>query len=308
MGQGQSRNEIYYNAIHKNKAIDISKVSPYVVLDLHEDFTYEELVKAYRQTAIRVHPDKGGSEVLFNIVTECFKNLANEYKLRQADKPHHVLKQDFAEYVQPQSIANNFTKSADFNGTFNKLFEENKLEDEDNSRGYGHLMVDSTKEREDFKIKRLMKKFDKNKFNTTFDSVVKPSKDIIIYKEPEPLLLSKSLDFSVLGGKVEDFTTDASKDTSLRYSDYYKAHTTSRLIDPRAVQHRKEYKTISDYENDREIAVEKPLDDEELKYRREKEIDAKKKEEERIRRMNMRDEMSRNHYEKVNQLMLKMSL
>lgn len=308
MGQGQSRNDMYYNAIHKKNSLDISKLSPYVVLDLHENFTYDELVKAYRQTAIKVHPDKGGSEELFNIVTECFKSLANEYKLRQVDKPHHVLKQDFSEYVQPQSIVNTFTKTPDFNNTFNKLFEENKLEDDDNARGYAHLMVDSTKEREDFKIKRLMKKFDKNKFNKTFDSVVKPSTDVIIYKEPEPLLLSKSLDFTVLGDKIEDFTTDASKDTSLRYSDYYKAHTTSRLVDHRSVQKRKEYRTVGDYENDRAIAVEKPMDDAELKYRKAKEIHAQKKEEERIRRMNMRDEATRNHYEKVNKLMLKMSL
>lgn len=305
MGHGQSRNEVYYNAMN---TVDISKLSPYVILDIREDFTYDELVKAYRQTAIKVHPDKGGSEVLFNIVTESFKSLANEFKLRQIDKPHHVLKQDFSDYVQPQSVANNFTKTPDFNDTFNKLFEENKLEEDDNNRGYGHLMEDSTKQREDFKIKRVMKKFDKTKFNSTFDCVVKPSKDIIIYKEPEPLLLSKTLDFTVLGGKIEDFTTDASKDTSLRYSDYYKAHTTSRLVDPRSVQKRKEYKTISDYENDRSIAIEKPLDEEELKYRKEKDINTKKKEEERVRRMNMRDEITRNHYEKVNKLMLKMSL
>lgn len=303
MGQGQSRKDAYSYAINNANSIDFSKISPYAVLDVKEDFTFDELVKAYRQTAFKVHPDKGGSEVLFNFVTECFKTLAEDYKLRQVEKPHHVLKQDFNEYVRP-TVTRSVADTPNFNDKFNQLFEENKLQDEDNERGYGHIMAESTKEREDFKIKRVMKKFDNGKFNDKFEAVVKPSKDIIIYKEPEPLLLAKNLNFTVLGGKTEDFNSDTSREAPLHYSDYYKAHTTSRLVDPRAVTKRKEYRTVGDYESDRAIAVEKPMDDEELKYRRKKELHAQKKEEERLRRIAERDAAAGEHYEKMNKLLL----
>lgn len=307
MGQGQSRKDAYYQAIHNTSTIDFSNISPYSVLDVREDFTFDELKKAYRETAFKVHPDKGGSEALFNFVTECFKTLAEDYKLRQVEKPHHVLKQDFNEYARP-TVTRTAIDTPDFNDKFNRLFEENKLQDNDNDHGYGHIMVESTKEREDFKIKRVMKKFDNDKFNNTFESVVKPSKEIIVYKEPEPLLLARNLNFTVIGGKTEDFTSDTSKEAALHYSDYYKAHTTSRLVDPRAVKKRKEYKTVGEYDSDRAVALDKPMSDEELKYLKEKEIIAQKKEDERIRRTAVRDEIAEKHYDKMNKMLLNISI
>ena len=304
MGTGQSRNDIYYNAINNKTTLNVENVNPYVVLDIKEGFTWDELVKAYRHTAKKVHPDKGGSEEAFNIVTACFKSLAEEYKQKLAEKPHHVLKQEYNEYVPPRASHSGVLDIPNFQEKFNTIFDKNKLDDDDNERGYGHMMESSTKKREDFKIKKLLKKFDEKTFNDTFDSVVKPSKDIIIYKEPEPLLLSKKLDFTELGGKTEDFTISASKESSLHYTDYLQAHTNSRLVDPRAVTVRKQYCTVADYENDRKEAVEKQMDDSEIRYTKQKEVYRIKKEEERVQRLHTRDTMAASHYEKVNQLML----
>lgn len=295
MGQAQSNlYDTYYSAL-ENKTEGEIELNPYVVLNISENFTWDELVKAYRKVAIKVHPDKGGSPILFDAVSKCFRELAEQLKTREIEKPHDVLKNEFDFYKESQ-------KKQEFPSffnteTFNKTFETNKMDDEDDNRGYSHFMEKSRKDREDFKIPKLISKFSEKQFNETFEKVVPVGKEIIIYKDPQPVNASKNLQFTELGGKTEEFTTD-------NYTDYYKAHTTSRLVDPRSISKRKEYKTISDYEEDRKIKTETVLSEAELKYQKELQIYNIRKETERVERLHARDEKAEKHYEKMNQLLI----
>lgn len=316
MGQGQSRRNTYdhyYNALQQNRSIDLSQLSPYDVLGVAPNFTWDDLVKAYRKTALAVHPDKGGSEALFNLATTAFKTLAKEYKRRQVEKPHDVLKQEYQDFEdsKPATAKPDIQASENFPDKFNTFFQENKLADEDNDddRGYEHMMDKSSKDRPDIVVPRIMKKFNEEKFNKTFEKVVKPdSKDVIVYKEPEPLVLAKKLNFTELGGKTAEFSTDPTKRNVLHYTDYQKAHTTQRLVDPRSVSKRKEYKTVTDYEADRNATTDKKLDEKEILYEKKKKAYAESQEEARIGRLKERDEKASKHYEKVSQLMLGLKL
>ena len=300
MGQSQSSMyDTYYSSLQNNEKIDIEKLNPYDVLNVKEDFTWDELVKAYRKVAIKVHPDKGGSEILFNKATQCFRELAIEFKKREVEKPHHVLKKEFEEFKDENKKTEfpSFPQNTTFHEKFNTFFEENKVDDDDDSRGYQHFMEKSTKERGDIKIPKLITKFTEKKFNETFEKVVKPGKDIIIYKEPEPVMASKNLNFTELGGKTEEFTTET-------YTDYYKAHTTSRLVDPRSVTKRKTYKNVTDYEEDRQLTTEKELSQAEIKYQKELELYNIQKEDQRVRRLKEKDTAAEKQFEKINQAMI----
>lgn len=309
MGQGQSKThtyQTYYETLRQNQPIDMQQLDPYEVLGLSKQFTWEELVAAYRRVAKTVHPDKGGSEALFHGVTYCFKKLAQEYKMKEAEKPHHVLKQNFSVHERQHRTPTmpTFAESANFQDKFNQMFEEHRLEDEDNDHGYGHMMEKSSKVREDIEIPKVFSKFQEKKFHETFERQVSPGAEVIVYKEPEPMLLAKKLQFTELGGKTDDYSTDSSKKTSLQYTDYMKAYTTQRLVDPRAVQKRKDYKTVQDYESERASATDKKLSPEELRYQKEKELYEQQKEDIRLERLKTRDDKSSKHYEKVNQLFL----
>lgn len=103
-------------------------IDPYKILEVRKNFTLDELKENYKKIALRVHPDKGGNEYMFNLVTSCFKELMREYKRRISDVQHDELKTAFTKYssqtAQQQKGPDRFNLEK-----FNKLFEENKMPD-----------------------------------------------------------------------------------------------------------------------------------------------------------------------------------
>lgn len=322
MGNQASRQmtyEQYYESLKNSdpnsaQNLNVSEMglNPYDVLGVRKNFEFDELKDAYRRIAKMVHPDKGGSQHLFQMVTDCFRTLAQEYKMRTADRPHHELKKEAEHYYQNRSAQAppyRAPPAADenFNDRFNRAFEENKLED-DNDIGYGAMMAPSSKNRDDIDIPRMFRKFDANTFHTMFDKVtLDPSKEVVVYREPEALPLARKMQYTELGGdRPDDFssTAEGTERRNLQYTDFKKAHTMSRLVDPRAVQQRKEYKNIEQYEAARANTLKKPETPEEIAWRMQKERAAQEAEQRRLERLKQRDGIIAVHHEKVNRSLL----
>ena len=77
MGNNNSRSyEEYYKSMDDrptNPGDVASMMDPYRVLGVSKTYTWDDLKDAYRRLSLQVHPDKGGSDELFNIVTTCFR-------------------------------------------------------------------------------------------------------------------------------------------------------------------------------------------------------------------------------------------
>jgi curved DNA-binding protein CbpA len=293
------------------KSIDLESLDPYEVLNISKNFTWDELKNAYRKLAINTHPDKeGGNKDLFNIITYSFKKLALEFKNREADKQHSELKQQSNDYFHNKTshIDDNFNPSKEItNAIFNKNFEKCKIQEDDVDFGYGSLMDETSKTREDINIEKIIKKnkIDNDTFNQYFDKNVPISKQIVKYKEPEPLLLSKTLQFTELGGKKpDDYTSSMEKSNSLAYTDYMKAHGGTRLIDPELIKKKKDFKSIQEYEKYRERKVKHSLTDKEKKLLEEKKLKEEKAEFDRLERLKLYDMKIEKSYEKANRLFL----
>jgi curved DNA-binding protein CbpA len=327
MGTNSSRQytyQQYYNAAQKSdviedidfKDIDIDTINPYEVLNVSKNFTWNELKEAYRKLAINTHPDKqGGNKDLFNIITICFKKLGEELKRREEDKGHHDLKKQSNKYFQKMTnnekphpsevLAPNEKFTTD---KFNKNFEKCKLYEEEIEFGYGSKMDESTKIREDINIEKLIKKnkIDNESFNELFNKNVPVNKALIKYREPEPLILAKTLQFTELGGKrPDDYSSSIEKNNSLAYTDYMRAHDGTRLVDPRLMKNVKEFKSVDEYEAYRENKAKRTLSARELKAEELKKIKEKKAEEDRLDRVKMYDKNIEKSYEKANQLFLR---
>lgn len=321
MGNQASRQftyEQYYETLKRSdpiaaQSLDVSNMSldPYQVLGVRKNFEFDELKEAYRRIAKVVHPDKGGSHQLFQMVTECFRTLAYEYKMRTSDRPHHELKQEASNYYQQNPVMPKRTHAGgaddNFLDRFNRMFDENKLEDE-NTTGYGHMMAPSSKNRDDIDIPRMFKRFDTNTFNSTFDKVtLDKSQEVVVYREPEALPISRKIQYTELGADTPDDFSGSTKPIEgrgLQYTDFKKAHTLTRLVDPRAVQPRQNFKTVEQYESARANVLKKPETPEEIAWRLQKEKQQEEAELQRLARLKQRDHMASLHHDKVNRLML----
>ena len=333
MGAKSSRQytyQQYYEAMKKSgntanidlKNINKENIDPYDVFSISKNFTWNELKETYRKLAINTHPDKpGGNKEVFNIITYCFEKLAREYKKRESDLSHIELKKQSMDYFDKivndkmphPSIVNINRDGGDsaelFSQKFNRNFEKCKVYDDEIEFGYGNNMEESSKIREDIKIEKVInkKKIDNKSFNDIFNSRVPINKQLVKYKEPEPLLLAKSLQFTELGNKRPDDYSSSSvkKNNSLSYSDYMKAHEGGRLVDPSIIKDMKEFKSVEEYEVYRDNKANTELSAKELKRQEIKKIREEKEEQMRLERLNKYDKNIELSYEKANRLFLR---
>jgi len=323
MGQSNSRSynyHQYFNAIKNDKKFDFSSINyeeldPYEVLNINKNFTWEELKSAYRNTALITHPDKqGGNKIVFDYVAECFRKLAIEYKYRQQDKQHDELKKNSMDYFTDNKnkmpYSSDFLNdSENFNERFNKTFNMCRLQDEENDFGYGELMDQSSKIREDINIDKIVdSKFNSKSFNDIFNKYVPVDKQITKYKEPEALQLAKTIQYSEIGGrKPDDYSSSVETSTrnNLVYTDYMKAYSNTRLVDVETMNNHKDFKSVEEYEKYRNSKLKKGLTDKEKKLLEIKKQKEGEEEHKRLERIKLKDlEIQRNH-EKANRFLIK---
>jgi len=309
----------YYNAIKNDKSFDFSKINysllnPYEVLEVSKNFSWDELKEAYKHTALLTHPDKvGGNKIVFNFVTECFKVLAEEYKARNSNKTFMELKQQVNSYYSKDEDKIPAPITGDsFNEKFNKTFEMCKLEDDENDFGYGDMMNESSKIREDFSQENLFekKKFDNTSFNKIFTKhTPPPPKELVKYKEPEPMVLARTINYTEIGGKrPDDYSSSAEKSSknNLIYSDYKKAYSNTRLVDEDMMNKSlKDFKSIEEYEKYRNSKIKKGLTDKEKLYFENKKIKEEQEEYLRLERIKQNDIKIKINNEKASRLFIK---
>jgi curved DNA-binding protein CbpA len=325
MGQSSSRNytyQQYFNAIQTSgnnnslNSVDLNSLDPYEVLSVPKNFTWEELKNGYRKAALLTHPDKnGGNDRVFNYVTKCFETLAIEFKKRDADKPHHMLKEQSKNFFldQQNSIPHPsevFNRDVPFEERFNKTFDICKVNNEEMDFGYGSIMDKSSKNREELSINNIFNRdnVDNSTFNDIFKkNVAPPSKELIKFKEPEPLQLAKNIQYTELGGKKpDDYSCSVEQaKNGLNYTDYMKAYNGQRLVNEDDIINRKEFKNVEEYENYRDKKIKKKLSSKELQMQQLKKEREEKEENERLNRLKLYDENITRMHDKANRLLIK---
>lgn len=288
-----------------------STIDPYRVLNItNKNFTLDELKEAYRKIALKVHPDKGGTEYMFNLVTSCFKKLAKEYQRRVSDKQYHELKAAFQQQQEQQreTPPPAAPGGQGFNlDKFNRIFEENKIDTGIEKGGYGDFLRDTPAQEEPTDLFKGGKKVSNDAFNRMFEkqSAAQPSSTHIIkYKEPEPLMASKKIGYTELGvEQVDDYSATNITKRNLQFMDVKVAHTTTRIVDPRTVDKRKDYRSVEDLETDRG-RISFHMSDKERAYFEKKQLLEKLKEEKRKETLLKADQQAMEQFDKLHRLML----
>ena len=207
----------------------------YDILGVAKGSSLENVKKSFRKLALELHPDKGGSEHLFNVLKKSYVSVLQDMKEKRINKDFHELKEDYDEFTRTEQRMKNMhideEKEEDVMRQFHKVFLKTKVETEAN-RGYGNMMQ-TTEPRKKINIEKKIKKFSIDHFNREFNKA-KPTnqKQVVKKYNPEPFVLSKSLQYTELGvDKVSDFSNNTDNKKDLQYTDYMKAHTTDRLVE-----------------------------------------------------------------------------
>lgn len=226
-----------------------------VVLGLGEDetLTDERLKAAYKKAAIRVHPDKGGTEQQFEAVTRAYAYLSDILKRITGTKkttgtleaPAIVAEQRATEDkkwdIKPVSL-----NPKNLNMTsFNSMFEQTRLPDPDDD-GYGDWLKG---EEEAASGPKFSGKFNRDVFMKTFeDEARRKAASSALVLHPETMALTSSASGVELGrGKADTYTAPAN--ASLHYTDLRDAYTKENTLTSQVANVRVEERNAKEYTN-----------------------------------------------------------
>ena len=289
----------------KRKNMSQSEKLDFIFKIFEIDKNYDEvsLKKAYVKLAMIHHPDKGGDANNFKKITQAYKLLLKKLSEKDNNKMHDELKRENTDYLNNQmnDKRQNVKLSDKFDSTqFNKIYEENRVENPYDG-GY-----ESWIEKNQFNSDKIEKKnIGKGNFNRHFQEQKKKEmkQDIIPYGEPQVTISYKGKDsLSVLGeGKITDFSGECQ--SGLQYRDYKDAFSNTLFIDESSVDISKRSKTMRQANSERKNISYK-FSEEDLKKQNYILSMEEKKEEERIKRLNLTDTNAFSSYDAIHQRML----
>ena len=280
---------------------------PYEILGIDERASITQIRKAYKKRALQYHPDRGGSERVFNIIEKAYKTIMAEYEDEHQfeNKINQEVRNVHYDSNMNSGLQNKYIDKDNFNiNTFNDVFSKNRLDDV-HDQGYGHMMNNTDANIEVDKTKKYNKNnFNVSDFNNNFNKVKtkKTSTQIMTYKEPEALISGDSLSFSELGQtNIDDFS---SSQNNLQFTDYKKAHITdSTLIDPNKVKY-KQYKNMNEIKRARDN-IQYTMSQKEQQYYQRKKEEEEFREKQRQINIKERDYRIENKFRKMNTNMIR---
>jgi len=217
------------------KALDYFQESLALLgIDDSEGITVERLKAGYRAASLRTHPDKGGSKEAFDEVMRAYKyvekillrinpNLSKEEKQRlqtPVTMENALAGRIRMEDTKPIQLS---AKKLDM-GTFNRLFEENRLSDPGRDTGYGDWLSGTGGTDEVAADPRLKGKFNQQTFETVFRerAIQQTAGTTIVQRlEPDAIMPTSGTE---LGGDTSNFTAPMGSD--VHFADLKEAYTT----------------------------------------------------------------------------------
>lgn len=284
------------------------------VLGLEEEIalTEVELKKAYKKAAMKVHPDKGGSERSFEAVTRAYAYLTEILNriqggraagLKTVDAPAALKTERTTEaetFKQVEPVRLNPNK-LDINA-FNQMFEQTRIPDPEED-GYGDWLKTET----DAKAPKFSGKFNRDVFHKMFDDEVnkgakKPVTNALA--GPQALFLAPTMGVELGRDKPADYTAAiGAADASLQYTDLRAAYTTENTFSGQVADVRISERNYNDYEASRKRAPD-PLRNEEMEAITAMEKEAEEREKRRQLRAAQEHVMANDYHERMKRLVI----
>ncbi len=287
------------------------------VLGIREDETLTEdrLKRAYKKTAARVHPDKGGSEHEFEAVTRAYAYISEIMKRMQGRQattgaiaaPNAVAKERkkdmkdiWSDDMKPVTI-----DPKNMNMTvFNQLFEQARIPDPDDD-GYGDWLKDSASGDLAASGPKFSGQFNREVFNKTFEqhAVAHQQQQQIAVVHPRDMALTLSAGMGVELGRDRPTEYTAAPNEKTQFTDLRAAYTTRSTFSGEVANVRTEGRDLKRYQADRESAP-PPLSQEEAAQIAAAEARWQQQEQVRLRRAAEEQAVANQQFERMKRLMI----
>jgi len=230
----------------------------------------EDDLKSAKKKVLKMHPDKSslGPEY-FLFFSKAYKMIYRIWEYKNKDtlkKEHHHSYQNVESFnllkerkqVLDQFLnKNNYKDPTNFNQWFNEQFEKNKLETEDQSRGYGTWLKsdEDLDEIKDISPAQLAEEMDKKKSQL---------RSLIVHKEVSELDFFYKGASDLTGEAPESYCSDLFSD--LPYEDLRKAHTETVIpVTMEDYQATKKFADVNQYKQYRSSQALVPLSEKQAK-------------------------------------------
>ena len=297
----------------KLKLFENQNIDALRLFQLPKNYTLEQLKQAYKKLAIKTHPDKpNGSKQKFQLVTKSYFLLVEKHKKRQQDKQYMDLRNESQKYIekQRQNVGSNIHMDKEkFNvKLFNKLYEQNKLDDP-NDKGYEDWLRNDEEVVEQPKI--FSDKFNINVFNTMFEKmkdreIENANNEVIQYRQPNAVVSAERnmnyTDIDIYGKHNTNFTKAVRGREKLGYTDLKDAYTKTKLINTSQVQ-MKQYKNLDELERERSN-IDYEMSSQQIEMNRRQKIEDERRERLRKERIRERDNQISQTYLSIHKRML----
>ena len=287
------------------------KFDPYKILGISKNYDEKTLKKAYLKAAMKTHPDRGGTQAKFQLVSIAYTLLTKKLKEKDNSHSHQDLRNMSREYTQQQAnqpmINTKMTDNFDVD-VFNKIYEENKIP-EVYDDGYGSWMEKNTNP--EIEQKKLFQNgFNKDMFNATFENYKReqaqknPQNQLVKYQEPEvKISMSNADSIMTLGqGKITDFSGNSD---NLAYTDYKQAFTDgSMLIDPSSVDTSGRANSMRGIKSQRSNISYQMTQEDQIRLAKQQALE-ERAEKDRLSRLNVYDKQHGEAYERIHSMLLR---
>tara|TARA_A100001015_G_C15038882_1_gene738187 strand:- start:1537 stop:2403 length:867 start_codon:yes stop_codon:yes gene_type:complete len=272
--------------------------NPYLILNVKRDDSNEKIESEFKRLILKTHPDRGGNSELFNLVKKAYNDIYYERKTNMGINNYNdfnSLKNEHINYKENQpKYENNSMSSRKFDkDRFNKIYDENRMNNL-NDDGYGNWFKESVEINQPNNI-------NEGNFNKSFNKYNNNLLQKFII--PEEIYAGNNLDCEELGIKnIDDFTKGFNiNDNKLNYTDLKRALGGKEFIIDNTIK--SEDRNIESYSSKRESCINE-VNELENNYYKQKEIEDKNYESNRMISLHQMDTEIAEHFSKVNNLMI----
>ena len=280
------------------------------VLGLEEEvaLTEESLKKAYKRSALKAHPDKGGNDREFEAVTRAHAYLgeillrikggrAKEGKVEAPEALRDTRDGASKDWQMVEPVRLN-PKKLDMN-LFNQMFEQTRIPDPEED-GYGDWLKGSGGESAGPKFGG---KFNRDVFNRAFEDEARnrASSQALTVQQPEALILATNAGVEL--GRTGGGGFTAAPNANMKFTDLRNAYTNENMITNQVADVRVESRSFDQYSASRKKAP-APLTNEELIGIQAAEAAAAQREEQRRLRAAQEDSLGSQYFERMKRLVI----